>query len=92
MTFEMVCTWTGVEWFVVFPIPRFPNSLSPHAHTVPSDSSASVWSRAPAIAITFEIPVTLTGVERFVVVPSPSVPNLFQPHIHTVPSLFSAIE
>ena len=72
-------------------MPRFPNSLSPHAHTVPSLLSASVWSRAPAIATTFARPDTLTGIDLLVVVPSPSVPNLFQPHIQTVPSLFSAM-
>jgi hypothetical protein len=75
----------------VLPVPRFPNSLSPHAHTVPSPRSARAWSRAPAIATTLARPDTLTGTDRLVVVPSPSVPNLFQPQAHTVPSLFRAM-
>ena len=81
-----VLTLTGVGWLVVVPMPRFPNSLSPQAHTVPSALSASEWSRAPAIAIALVRPDDLHRQAAMVVVPSPSWPQLFKPQHHTLPS------
>ena len=83
-------TCTGTSRFVVVPSPRFPNSLSPHAHTVPFAFTASEWSRAPAIATTPVSPFTCTGTELDLVVPLPSWPKLLSPHAQTVPLLFRA--
>jgi hypothetical protein len=41
-TFVSPLTWTGTSLFAVLPSPRFPNSLSPHAQTVPLAFTASV--------------------------------------------------
>ena len=69
--------------------------FSPHAHTVPSDFSASECAelrRPLEIAVMLVSPLTVTGVDRSVVVPSPNRPELLLPHAHTVPSDFSASE
>ena len=68
------------------PSPTWPYALSPHAHTVPSERSASPWSRPPATPTTDVSVPTRTGVVRVVVVPSPISPSLLSPHAHKVPS------
>jgi hypothetical protein len=90
-TFVRPLTRTGTLLCPSEPFPRFPNSSSPHAQTVPSDMSASAWSRAPAIWMTPVRFFTRTGTCRLAVVPSPSWPKWFQPQLHTVPFVLSAM-
>src|SRR5436853_5561819 len=60
-TFESPGTGVGVELGFVVPSPSWPLALSPHARTVPSESSAKLCSKPPAIATTFERPGTGVG-------------------------------
>src|SRR2546426_7659410 len=72
------------------PISNWPLLLSPHAHSVPSDFSATVWKKPAATAVQF-VPVPIcTGLVRWVVVPSPSDPKSLHPHAQSLLSSFSA--
>ncbi len=85
----MTATGTG-EYSIAPPTPSSPDSLSPHAITVPFASSARLW-RAPAeIARTPDSPWTATGTALSLVPPSPSWPTPPAPHATTVPSASSA--
>ncbi len=80
-------TCTGKSLFAPFvPSPTWPYWFQPHAHTVPLDSMARLWSRPPAMATTFARLCTCTGVVWLVVLPMPRFPNSLSPHAHTVPS------
>ena len=62
--------WIGVLWFVVLPLPSWPQPLKPIAHNVPSVLMNIVKLLPVATEAT---PVaTCTGVLRSVVVPSPN--------------------
>src|SRR6202011_3354456 len=61
------------------PVPSWPPRLPPHAETVPSDFTARLWLKPPAMAVTPLRPLTRTGVAPPVVVPLPSWPKLLLP-------------
>jgi hypothetical protein len=67
-----VCT--GLARSVVDPSPSWPKLLRPHAHTVPSDLTASEWNAPPATRLALVSPETWTAVVRSRVVPSPNCP------------------
>src|SRR5664279_890118 len=85
-------TGTGVELFVVRPLPNSPSAPDPQACTVPSFSSAypvpapAAMGVTPAMAVTSVSPDTGTGVELFVVRPLPNSPSAPYPQARTVPS------
>src|SRR2546425_809550 len=83
-------TATGVLLLVTVPLPNWPESLRPHAETVPSFFSAKLWNRPPAMAFTEDRLLTGTGVFELLLVPLPNWPKPLVPHAETVPSLFSA--
>src|SRR5882672_9906744 len=98
-TFARPDTATGTDRSVVVPSPSCPSLLAPHAITVPSPSSARLWSSPAEIATIPLSPLTATGlvlqgtvlkpadgqVSGPVVVPSPSWPYSLSPHATTVP-------
>src|SRR6266704_3341704 len=80
-------TWTGVSWAgLIVPLPTWPVSLRPQAHTVPSDRRARLWLAPADTWMTPVSPVTRTGVYRSVSLPSPSSPRPLPPQAQTVPS------
>src|SRR3990172_3256823 len=83
-------TCTGADRCIVVPSPSWPLLFHPHAQTVPSPLSATVWPPPAYTAITPVSPDTCTGVSRSVVVPSPSWPEKLPPHAQPVPSPLSA--
>ena len=87
-----VPTWTGVWCGAVVPSPSWPEELSPHAHSVPSDLTASVYVPPAATAAQSVSVPTCTGDSRVVVVPSPTCPLAFAPHAHSVPFDLTATE
>src|SRR5439155_1908776 len=73
-------TWTGAVRLVVVPSPSSPKKLSPHAQTVPSDSSARLCPLPPAMATTLVGEPGCRGYPRSVGTPSPSCPYQSSPH------------
>jgi hypothetical protein len=83
-------TATGVLLLLVVPSPSWPTLFRPQHRTVPSASSAQVWSSAAAIwACLSGRPVTVTGTLLLLVVPLPSCPQLFSPQ-HQAPPLWTS--
>src|SRR5688572_1858901 len=80
-----VITLTGWTRGVVVPSPSRPDSLVPHAQTLPSDFRARACV-APAEIATTSVTgdesafSTGTGYSREIVVPSPIWPDEFSPH------------
>ena len=60
---------TGVEEFVVLPLPSWPSLFWPQHWTVLADVSAQVCIKPAETAVALEIPDTVTGVDALVVVP-----------------------
>ena len=82
---------TGVELFVVVPLPSSPNWLSPHHFTEPPESTAQLWVPPVARPVAVEIPLTPTGVALFVVVPSPSSPASLSPQHRMAPATIAQV-
>src|SRR5690349_18511597 len=80
----------AVVWFVVLPIPSWPQELHPHAHTVPLVSSArECWPPADTWMTPAKF-VHAIGRRLSIVVPLPSWPNVFAPQACTKPPLSKA--
>src|SRR5262245_14273396 len=88
-------TCIALDWLFVLPWPSCPSPPTPHAQTVPSDLSASVWKTPDEMAT---IPVsgpdavtTCTGEVRYASgMPAPRMDPWLAPQLQTVPSCFSA--
>src|SRR5437588_260262 len=85
-------TTTGVDDFVVVPLPNWPDPLPPQHLAQPSASSAHEWLPPAVIATALVRPLTATGIDELVVAPLPNCPEALEPQHLTVPLASSAHE
>ena len=70
---------TGMELFVVEPLPSWPELFSPQQYVTPISVQAHVWLPPATTKINVRPLKTGTGTVLFVVVPLPSWPELLSP-------------
>ena len=87
-----VLSCVGTTLPVVVPSPSCPESLYPHAQSVPSSLSAMVW-KPPALMLLQSVAnvTSCVGTDLLVDVPSPNCAKRLSPHAQSVPSSLSAI-
>ena len=92
----VMLTATGTELPTVLPFPSWPESLMPHATTVPSEHAATLWPSPAATATTvFPAKAPVIGTATGTVLanasePFPSWPPKLAPQVAKVPSEQSA--